>query len=79
MKPEDFKKELEKEDNFYYGLCPPPVKADKGLSILIEHFLGKDWYLFMPVNQEQAYTEAIYQILEKNQKPKALLGRLFRH
>ena len=78
MKPEDFIKELENEDNFDYGLCAPPVKADKGLSVLIEHFLGKDWYVVMPISQEQANTEAIYRILDKNQKPKTLLDRLLK-
>jgi hypothetical protein len=68
MKPEQFIDELNKEGKFDYGLCPPPVKADKGLDVLIEHFLGKDWYVTMPISKEQIYTEAIYTILKKHQK-----------
>ena len=32
----------------------------------------------MPISQEQANTEAIYRILDKNQKPKTLLDRLLK-
>ncbi len=76
MKPEQFIDSLKKEDDFDYGLCPPPVKADKGLDILIKHFLGDDWYVTMPISTEQVYTEAIYAILERHQK-KTLLQRIF--
>jgi hypothetical protein len=76
MKPEQFIDNLKKEDDFDYGLCPPPVKADKGLDVLIEHFLGDDWYVTMPISTEQVYTEAIYAILERHQK-KTILQRLF--
>ena len=76
MKPEQFIDNLKKEDYFDCGLCPPPVKADKGLDVLIEHFLGDDWYVTMPISTEQVYTEAIYAILERHQK-KTILQRLF--
>ena len=36
--------------------------ADEAVSELIEFFLGKDWYVSMPVSFEQCTTEAIYQI-----------------
>jgi hypothetical protein len=75
MKPKDFIKEIEKEDSFDYGLCPPPIKAEKGLQILINHFLGDDWYVTMPISSEQVYTEAIYAILEQNKKPTNLIVR----
>ena len=75
MRPDDFIENLKKEDNFDYGLCPPPVKADKGLDVLIKHFLGDDWCVTMPISTEQVYTEAIYAILEKTQK-KTILQRL---
>jgi hypothetical protein len=77
MKPEDFINNLRKENNFDYGLCPPPIKAEKGLDILIKHFLGDNWYTSMPLNTEQVYTEAIYTIIEKYQK-KTLFSILFR-
>jgi hypothetical protein len=77
MKPEDFINNLRKENNFDYGLCPPPIKAEKGLDILIKHFLGDNWYTSMPLSTEQVYTEAIYTIIEKHQK-KTLFSILFR-
>ena len=79
MTPEDFIEDVRKEDNTDYGLCPPPVKADKGMQVLIDHFLGEDWYVTLPLSTEQVYTEAIYAILEKNRK-KSIRGffkRLF--
>ena len=36
--------------------------ADEAVSELIEFFLGKDWYVSMPVSFEQCITEAVYQI-----------------
>ena len=68
MKPEEFLDIVYKKSNIDYGLCPPPIKAEEGLDILIKHFLGKDWYVTMPLSTEQVYTEAIYQILEKHKK-----------
>lgn len=55
-----------------YGLCPPPIEAQEGLNILIKHFLGKDWYVTLPISQEQLNTEAIYEILSKHPKKKSL-------
>lgn len=66
MKPEEFAEFVNKSGD--YGLCPPPITAEKGLDILIDHFLGKDWYVVMSVSKEQAYTEAIYEILKRNKK-----------
>lgn len=76
MKPEEFIKNLESKDKKDYGLCPPPIKAEEGMQVLIDHLLGEDWYVVMPLSSEQAYTEAIYAILEKYKKPKSLLSRL---
>ena len=78
MKPEQFIEILKKEDDFDYGLCPPPVTAEKGLDVLIKHFLGDDWYGTMPLSTEQVYTEAIYAILEQYQKKWNLLIKLIR-
>jgi hypothetical protein len=66
MKAEEFIEIVNKESKVDYGLMPPPITAEKGLNILIEHFLGKDWYVTSPLSQEQVYTEAIHQILENN-------------
>ena len=58
-------KEFEKivSKNGDYGLCPPPIEAQEGLNVLIDYFLGEDWYVTMPVSQEQCNTEAIHSIL----------------
>lgn len=77
MKPEEFLEIVNKESGVDYGLCPPPTKADKGLDILIDHFLGKDWYVTLSMSTEQVYTEAICEILERNQKRKSFFRRLF--
>jgi hypothetical protein len=63
---------LEKNDKDY-GLCPPPINAQEGLNILIEHFLGEDWFVTMPMCQEQVNTAAIYTILNKYQKKESLI------
>lgn len=36
--------------------------ADEAVSELIEFFLGKDWYVALPLSFEQCTTEAVYQI-----------------
>ena len=64
-------------DGKTYGLCSQPFPADKGLDILIEHFLGKDWYVTLSMSAEQVYTEAICDILDKTQKHKSLFRRWF--
>ena len=74
MTPQEFGEIVNKEAGMDYGLCPPPITAERGLDILINHFLGKDWYVVMPMGKEQVYTEAIYEILEKTQKRKHSRG-----
>ena len=77
MKTEEFLKIVdEHNEGKSYGLCPQPFPADKGLDILIEHFLGKDWYTTLSMSSEQVYTEAIAEILDKTQ-PKSFFARLF--
>ena len=56
--------DLQKESEKDYGLCPPPIEAQKGLNILINHLLGDDWHVVLSMPTEQVNTEAIYQILE---------------
>ena len=46
------------------------------LNILIEHFLGKDWYVIDPLSPDQIYTVAIYDILEKYKGKKRLKTKL---
>jgi hypothetical protein len=71
MEAEKFKQMTLDKSQADYGMCPPPTKAQEGLKILIDHFLGEDWYMTMPVCQEQVNTEAIYQILSKYPKKKS--------
>lgn len=80
MKTEEFLKIVdEHNEGKSYGLCSQPFPADKGLDILIEHFLGKDWYVVLSMSKEQVYTEAICDILEKTQKRQSFFKRLFGH
>ena len=78
MTPHEFGEIVNKESDMDYGLCPPSITAERGLDILIDHFLGKDWYVVMSMGKEQVYTEAIYEILEKTQNRKSFLSWLFR-
>lgn len=52
------------EQEWKDSILPPPTQAQEGLDILIKHFLGDNWYC-ISTNNEQANTEAIYEILQK--------------
>jgi len=65
MRPNEFLRLQDSKSDKDYGLCTPPTDAQEGLDILIEHFLGDDWYVTMPMSQTQVNTEAIYEILEQ--------------
>lgn len=65
MDAEKFKQIVLDNADKDYGVCLPPTDAQYGLNILINHFLGEDWYVVMPISQEQVNTEAIYEILKK--------------
>lgn len=76
MEAEEFKKRILSENKGDYEPCPPPINAQKGLNILIKHFLGDDWYTTMPISTEQANAEAIYEILRDYPRKKTLKFRL---
>ena len=77
MKTEEFLKIVDEHNKGKsYGLCPQPFPADKGLDVLIEHFLGKDRSTTLSMSSEQGYTEAIADILDKTQR-KSFICRLF--
>jgi hypothetical protein len=61
MKVKQYLKQV--EGNTDYGICPPPTDAQTGLNVLIEYFLGSDWYVPLPLSTEQVNTEAICLIL----------------
>ncbi len=76
MEVKDFLKIVDEHNNGKsYGLCPQPFPSDKGLGVLIEHFLGEDWYVATPLGSEQVYTEAICCILEKYPRRKSIFIR----
>lgn len=80
MTPDEFMKKtceysIEKYGTDNYGIMPPPCDAQLGLNCLIVHLLGKDWYSFSASN-EQANTEAIYEILRRYPKKKSLWKRI---
>ena len=51
-----------------FGMCPAPMSADLALQILTEYLLGEDFYIVMPVPQEQANTIIVETILRKYSK-----------
>ena len=53
----------------------PPTQAQEGIDILIKHFLGDNWYC-ISTNNEQANTEAIYEILQKY--PRKSIGNVIK-
>lgn len=65
MTPQEFQNLLYENTDEDYGICPPPTTDRDGLRILINHFLGDDWYVVMPLGHEQVNSEAIYEILRK--------------
>lgn len=51
-----------------YGLCPAPLSANDAIQILTDYLLGEDFYISMPLSQEQANTEIVERILKKYSK-----------
>ena len=49
-------------------LCDPPTDPRTAMHILIDHFLGEDWYVAMPENDDQVITAAVAEILDKYPK-----------
>lgn len=82
MKAKDFANELLEKTNWPDDeMCPPPLEAQEGLNTLINHFLGKDWCVTLPIGQKQVNSEAVYQILKlypERQTFKEWLKKFFR-
>jgi hypothetical protein len=51
------------------NLCSPPTDPRQAVHILIDQFLGEDWYSNTPQNDDQCITEAVYYILKKHPRP----------
>ena len=63
-----------------YDICTPPTSAQECMNVLIDHFLGPDWYEnvlidhflgpdwydIWPETQEQVNTLAVCEILSKH-------------
>lgn len=65
----DYKKKLfEILSDETYGICPAPMSADTAIQILVEYLLSENFYISMPLSQEQANTEIVATILEKYSK-----------
>lgn len=73
MTPDEFLDQLyeDEKEKEYYGIFPPPTDAQHGLNILIEHFLGKDWYASGSMHTAQVNSEAIHEILKRYPKKKS--------
>jgi hypothetical protein len=46
-----------------YGICTAPTPSGLALNVLCDYILGEDWYIAMSMNQEQAYTVIVDNIL----------------
>ncbi len=57
-------------------LCPPPLEAQKGLTILIKHLLGDDWYTTLSMNTKQTNAEAVDTITRLYPKKENLWEKL---
>jgi hypothetical protein len=76
MDAKEFSKKIFSESDTDYGILPPPTDAQKGLNVLIDHFLGEDWYAAVSMHQEQINSEAIYMILMNNPRRKPFKTRI---
>lgn len=47
------------------NLCPEPTNAQIALNKITEHLLGKNWYVTLPLNQEQVNTIIVSEIKER--------------
>lgn len=79
MTTKEFEDFLEKEimtEEDKKNIFAPPLEPQIALNILIEHFLGKDWYTPNPIGVKQVNTEAVYEILSRYPRRKEFLKRL---
>lgn len=79
MTTREFEDFLEKEimtEEDKKNIFAPPLEPQIALNILIEHFLGKDWYTPNPVGVKQVNTEAVYEIISRYPKKRNPFERL---
>lgn len=53
--------ELRQDENFY----PRPTSDKHFRRLIIDHFLGEDWYVIDPLSSEQINTVALAEIMGK--------------
>lgn len=58
--------EILKDDT--YGICPAPTDEKLALQVLVDYLLGEDWYIAIPISQDQANTCIVDEILRKYSK-----------
>ena len=46
-------------------LCGPPTPAQDAIDTLITEMLGKNWYVALPISNDQVNTHVVYEILRK--------------
>lgn len=69
MTGEEFYRKRMEETNWPKdNLCDPPTDPRMAIHILIDHFLGEDWYVVMPESDDQVITVAVAEILNKYPK-----------
>lgn len=69
MTGEEFYRKRMEETNWPMDdLCDPPTDQRMAIHILIDHFLGEDWYVVMPEHDDQVITVAVAEILNKYPK-----------
>lgn len=57
------------DDNWeQYNILPPPLPAQTALTFLEKYLLGEDWYIVMPLTNDQANVEVVDAILRKYSK-----------
>ena len=48
-----------------YGICPAPTDEKLALQVLVDYLLGEDWFVVMPLANDQITTCAVHEILNK--------------
>lgn len=73
------KKATEDDQKLHPGniLMPGGMTPSQFQDILVEDILGSDWYVAYPCNGDQARAEIVAAILDKVNKPKSWLEKLF--
>lgn len=46
-----------------YGMCDPPLEAQKAINFLKDYLLGEGWYVDMPESTKQVNTAIVHGIL----------------